>query len=55
VMLVHSFSRTHRWFDDFARFASAMKIPIKDPDTCSPARVCEGVSIRLAWVGDLLV
>ena len=52
VMLVHSFSRTHRWFGDFARFASAMKIPIEGPDTCSPARVCEGVSIRLAWVGD---
>lgn len=53
LMLVHSFSRTHRWFDDFARFASAMKIPIASPDICSPARLCEGVSIRLAWASDL--
>jgi hypothetical protein len=53
LMLVHSFSRTHRWFEDFARFAYAMKMPIERPDTCSPARFCEGVSARLAWVSDL--
>lgn len=52
MMLVHSFSPSHRWFDDFARFAAAMEMPVLNPDTCSPARLLDGVSIRLAWVSD---
>ena len=52
VMLVHSFSKTHRWFDDFARFAQAMGMSVARPDCCSPARLCDGVSLRLAWVSD---
>jgi hypothetical protein len=52
LMLVHSFSRTHRWFDDFAIFSRAMSMPIEQPDRCSPAKLCDGVSLRLAWVSD---
>ncbi|WP_348268811.1 hypothetical protein P8936_06225 [Edaphobacter paludis] len=52
LMLVHSFSSTHRWFEDFAAFARAMGIPVDQPDKCSPAKVCEGVSLRLAWASD---
>ena len=52
LMLVHSFSRTHRWFEDFARFADALGMPVEHPDTCSPARIFGGVSTRLAWVSD---
>ena len=52
VMLVHSFSRTHRWFDDFSRFSHAMSMPVENRDCCSPARVIDGVSLRLAWVSD---
>ena len=52
LMLVHSFSSTHRWFEDFARFAQVMEMPIAHPDICSPARLVDGVSLRLAWVSD---
>jgi hypothetical protein len=52
LMLVHSFSPTHRWFEDFAAFSRAMCLPIQQPDLCSSAKVCEGVSLRLAWVSD---
>jgi hypothetical protein len=51
-MLVHSFSPTHRWFDDFAAFSRALQLPAEQPDECSVAKVCEGVSLRLAWAAD---
>ncbi len=52
LLLVHSFSLTHRWFEDFAAFSCAMGIPVQEPDRCSPAKACDGVSLRLAWVAD---
>ena len=52
LMLVHSFSRTHRWFEDFSAFAEAMCLPVPRPNRCSTSKVCEGVSLRLAWVAD---
>ena len=52
VMLVHSFSSTHRWFEDFQAFASALGQSVAHTDQCSEARVFEGVSLRLAWVSD---
>jgi hypothetical protein len=52
LMLVHSFSSTHRWFDDFAAFSRVMGLPLETPGHCSSARVCQGVSLRLAWVAD---
>ncbi len=52
LMLVHSFSRTHRWFSDFVVFSQAMGIHVEQPGTCSPPKLCEGVSLRLAWVAD---
>ena len=52
MMLVHSFSAMHRGFSDFAAFSAAMEIPVLQADRCSPARVCTGVSLRLAWVTD---
>ena len=52
MMLVHSFSAMHRGFSDFAAFSAAMDIPVLQADRCSPARVCTGVSLRLAWVTD---
>jgi hypothetical protein len=54
LMLVHSFSPMHRWFEDFAAFSRAMSLPIQQPDVCSVAKDCEGVSLRLAWVADRL-
>jgi hypothetical protein len=52
LMLVHSFSRTHRWFDDFAAFAHVVGVPVNQPNVCSAAKDCGGVSLRLAWVAD---
>ena len=54
IMLVHSFSPTKRWFDDFARFSDAMGMSIKLPDTVSPLKLCEKISLRIAWVSDIL-
>jgi hypothetical protein len=53
LMLVHSFSPTHRWFEDFATFSCAMLLPVQQPGICSSAKPCEGVSLRLAWVADM--
>jgi hypothetical protein len=52
LLLVHSFSSAHRWFDDFAAFSRAMQLPTERPDECSIAKACEGVSLRLAWASD---
>ena len=53
LMLVHSFSSSHRWFEDFAAFSSALGIPLHEPNRCSSAKECDGVSLRLAWVSDV--
>lgn len=52
LMLVHSFSNSHRWFEDFAAFSVAMGLPIVSPGVCSAPKLCEGVNLRLAWVAD---
>lgn len=52
MMLVHSFSPTHRWFEDFAKFSALMNQPVSVPGTVSIAKMCEGISLRLAWVAD---
>ena len=54
LMLVHSFSKKHRWFDDFSAFSAAMGMPMKQANQCSQARMFEGISLRLAWVADKL-
>ncbi len=52
MMLVHSFSPTHRWFEDFEAFSSLMDQPVSIPGSVSIAKMCEGISLRLAWVAD---
>lgn len=52
MMLVHSFSGSHRWFEDFTAFSLAMRLPIENPGVCSDSRLCEGVNLSLAWVAD---
>jgi uncharacterized protein YjbJ (UPF0337 family) len=52
IMLVHSFSSSKKWFDDFVRFSVAMGINVRSPDTVSSSKLCEHVSLRLAWVSD---
>jgi hypothetical protein len=52
VMLVHSFSQRHAGFNDFARFASALEIPVAAVNAISEARRFGSVDLRLAWVAD---
>ena len=52
VMLVHSFSEGHSWFDDFRAFADAISTPVSGPDELSAEVEVEGVSLRLGWVAD---
>ena len=52
LMLVHSFSDSHRWFEDFAAFSSEMGLPIANPGACTASKQCEGVNLCLAWVAD---
>jgi hypothetical protein len=52
MMLVHSFSPSHRWFPDFAEFSRLMNQPVTAPGSVSGARILDGVSLRLAWVAD---
>lgn len=53
LMVVHSFSTTHRWFDDFAAFSRVLQMPLDQPNRCSIARKFAGISLRLAWVSDV--
>ena len=52
VMVVHSFSKSHRWFEDFQKFAGAVRAPVSDLNELSANITVEGVSLRLAWVAD---
>ena len=52
MMLVHSFSATHRWFGDFVTFSKAMGQLISVPGLCSEPKQCAGVSLRIVWVAD---
>ena len=52
VMLVHSFSEDHRWFEDFRAFVEAIGAPVDGPDELSAEVVFEKVILRLGWVSD---
>ncbi len=52
LMLVHSFSERHSWFDDFVAFATALATPITERDQISASRMIGGVELRLSWVSD---
>ena len=53
LMLVHSFSPTHRWFEDFVAFSCALGIPTRKIGQCSPCHgVCRGEPPRGLGVSD---
>ena len=52
VMLVHSFSDGHSWFDDFRAFADAIGTPVSGTNELSAKVRVEGISLRLGWVAD---
>ena len=51
IMLVHSFSQNHEWFDDFKNFASLMDVP-NDPKIGEIEKVGKNTDIPLyiGWV-----
>lgn len=49
VLLVHSFSQTHMWFDDYAAFAKCLGVEA-GIDQVVYAGVRSGVHLHLAWV-----
>jgi len=52
IMLVHSFSRSGSWYDDFARFSEALGLLAEGPNQVSGERFFGKTTMRLAWVGD---
>jgi uncharacterized protein DUF6946 len=51
LMLVHSFSKTMEWFQDYADFASLYGIDA-DPNRIYPATSIHGIGLYLGWVSD---
>jgi hypothetical protein len=51
VMLVHSFSATGSWFDDFADFAKLYDLSV-GVGQIAPAREFQDVELHLGWVSD---
>lgn len=49
VMLVHSFSPTHEWFDDFAAFARLLGI-VPERNRVYSCGVRGGVDLHIGWV-----
>ncbi|MBK7564516.1 MAG: hypothetical protein IPI21_09630 [Propionivibrio sp.] len=54
VMLVHSFSQTSEWFQDYAAFVSLLGGSAASEDSIVSVGVRSGISLHLAWVrGDV--
>jgi len=53
VLLVHSFSRTREWLDDFIAFGKFMRLDAS-ADQLTSSRDCDGLRFSMGWVcGDL--
>ncbi len=50
VMLVHSFSQDHRWFDEYARFAGLMGLDSPAINSVQRVGAQGGVELYLGWV-----
>lgn len=51
VMLVHSFSKTREWFDDYRQFAGLFDLDVAVGKICSAGKI-DGVDLHLGWVSD---
>jgi hypothetical protein len=49
LMLVHSFSQTGAWFDDYQSFAALLRVAV-EPDTIACVGERAGVDLYLGWV-----
>jgi hypothetical protein len=49
VLLVHSFSRTQQWLDDFIAFGAMLGADV-GADRLTPVGECDGVNFSMGWV-----
>jgi hypothetical protein len=49
VLLVHSFSRTREWLDDFIAFGALLGADV-GADRLTPVGDCDGVKVSMGWV-----
>ena len=49
LMLVHSFSQSNEWFEDYTRFLDLFNLEAK-PDSLLFAKTIEGINLYLCWV-----
>lgn len=49
VLLIHSFSRTHEWLDDFVAFGAMLGVGV-GVDRVTPVRQCDDVNFSMGWV-----
>lgn len=49
LMLVHSFSKEGRWFEDYAEFVKLFNLEVKKDEIVGPVEV-NGVNLYLGWV-----
>jgi nucleoside 2-deoxyribosyltransferase len=52
LMLVHSFSPTHRWHEDYAAFARCLGAESADVDTIADVGERSNVRLYLGWISD---
>ena len=52
LMLVHSFSKTHKWFDDYANFASLFGITARLNTIHHAKQRIDDVDLYLGWVAE---
>jgi hypothetical protein len=49
VLLIHSFSRTREWLDDFVAFGAMLGVEV-GADRLTQVRECDGVQFSMGWV-----
>lgn len=49
IMLVHSFSQSHEWFEDYAAFAALFQVKV-EPGQVVDAGHCGDIQLSLGWV-----
>ena len=52
VMMVHSFSEEHRWFEDYARFVSLFSVETALDRTCFLFTSESGIKVYTGWASD---
>lgn len=49
LMLVHSFSQSDEWFDDYCQFLALFRVK-GEPDSLAFAKILNGINLYFAWV-----